>query len=70
MTVKEGDKYGRLTTLRVVGKTSSRSLVWECLCECGNIINVSTGSLTTRNTKSCGCLHVDSMREMGLLSRN
>jgi len=65
MSVKENEQYGDLTTLRVVGRTSARNLIWECLCSCGNTINVPTGSLTTGNTKSCGCLHEKSMQKMG-----
>ena len=29
--------------------------MWQCLCICGNRIVVPTSSLTTGNTKSCGC---------------
>jgi hypothetical protein len=29
---------------------------WECACKCGNIVNVKSSSLSTGNTRSCGCL--------------
>lgn len=43
---------------RLVGKTKRR--FWNCLCECGKYIEVAGSSLTTKNTKSCGCLLLDS----------
>lgn len=63
--VEANKKYGRLTTQYVSGKTKNRNLIWHCVCECGNEIDVSTGSLSSGNTKSCGCLHKDSLREYG-----
>lgn len=32
---------------------------WECLCECGSIKIIDGGSLTTGNSKSCGCYQKD-----------
>jgi len=69
VAVKENERYGRLITIKVVGKTKQRQNIWECKCECGNPINVSSASLTTNNTKSCGCLHQDSMKLMGESAR-
>lgn len=51
-----GIKYAYLTPIRPVGKCpSTRATIWECRCDCGNLKNVSSGSLTSGNTKSCGC---------------
>lgn len=53
-----GDKYGRLT---VISKAPHRLVsgvkrtVWNCVCECGGHIAVTTNSLRRGNTKSCGC---------------
>ena len=32
------------------------SLIWECLCDCGNVCYVSAHRLTSGTTQSCGCL--------------
>lgn len=50
-----GNRYGKLT---VIEKTEDCNghLLWRCLCDCGNIIDVSSNSLRQGNTKSCGCL--------------
>lgn len=63
-----GKKFGRLTAVRFSHTVSiPRGTVkyWACLCECGNETAVSTASLTSGNTKSCGCIHKE-----GLIARN
>jgi hypothetical protein len=30
--------------------------VWECICDCGGVIDVHTSALTTGHTRSCGCI--------------
>ena len=52
-----GERFGRLTVLRDTGKRQHRSVIWECICECGEKKEVSSNSLRQNNTKSCGCLH-------------
>lgn len=49
-----GRQFGKLLALRVVGK-SGRENVWACACECGNVVEVKIGNLTSGNTRSCGC---------------
>ena len=49
-------KYGRLTKLKDTGKRKWREIVWLCRCDCGNYVEVPTGSLQSGNTRSCGCL--------------
>lgn len=56
-----GQKFGRLTAIKIVGKTKQHSIIWECRCDCGNITNVVTGDLKSGHTKSCGCLHLDTI---------
>jgi acylphosphatase len=53
-----GQKYGRLLVIRPVDGSggSGKSYVFECLCDCGEIVSVSSNSLRKGNTKSCGCL--------------
>ena len=44
-------KINRLTTI------SFKNGRWTCKCECGNITTITTTSITSSNTKSCGCLN-------------
>lgn len=64
MTVKAptrdlaGHKFGRLTAVRVVGKHTNKSLIWECVCDCGAVINRTSASLRKADgISSCGCLN-------------
>lgn len=49
-----GQTFGSLTAVKPAG-TNGRNVLWECLCECGTLAIVPTNSLTSGNTKSCGC---------------
>ena len=51
-----GIKYGRLTAIKPVGKSKSGNALWECMCECGNVVTVNISNLKNGHTKSCGCL--------------
>lgn len=54
-----GMKFGRLTTIKVVGRTTDNRPAWLCRCECGNEVTVSEHNLKRGNTKSCGCYRRD-----------
>jgi hypothetical protein len=45
-------KFGKL----LVTQKAEREQYWICLCECGQIVEVFSGSLTRGKSKSCGCL--------------
>ena len=51
-----GMTFERLTVIGECGRTTDRHILWECRCECGNIVNVSSRDLVAGHTKSCGCL--------------
>lgn len=62
LNFKIGDKIGLLTVLEASENTKSHPTqnrerrMWKCQCECGNVCDVTTDSLTSRSIKSCGCL--------------
>ena len=43
-------------------RTSNRSIIWKCLCDCGNICEISQDSLN-RGTQSCGCLQKEKVKQ-------
>ena len=53
----KGLKVGRLLVLEETDKRIFRKVVWKCLCDCGNIVEVRSSNLSTGGTKSCGCLN-------------
>ena len=56
-------KFNRLLVMEKTDQRKSGSIVWKCLCDCGNICYVSTRDLKSNNTKSCGCLNNDRRKE-------
>jgi hypothetical protein len=50
-----GQKFGRLTPIKYIGKNKHGQSKWLCLCGCGNKKEILGYHLTTGNTKSCGC---------------
>ena len=50
-----GQKFGRLTVLEDVGRSKDRRVIWRCLCDCGNMVDIRGNNLRCSNTQSCGC---------------
>lgn len=53
---RTGERFGKLVVQSRAGIGANKKVLWKCLCDCGNEINVVAGSLVTRNTTSCGCI--------------
>lgn len=63
-----GQRFGRLTAVKRIGRKEGRDFIWECLCDCSNTINAITRDLTRGAISSCGCLADDWAHE-GLRER-
>jgi len=50
-----GQKFGLLTAQSPTKERRRKSVVWDCLCSCGNRHLVAATGLLTGDTKSCGC---------------
>lgn len=49
-------RFGRLTVVRLDSdKGRTNGAHWICQCSCGKKTSVRASSLTSKNTKSCGC---------------
>ena len=52
-----GEKYGHLLVLNRCNEVSPNgSMLWNCLCDCGNHAVVSSNALRNGSTMSCGCM--------------
>ena len=55
LNLKE-QRFGRLTVLEETNLRRNGYVVWECKCDCGNVVLITSHKLNTNYTKSCGCL--------------
>lgn len=60
-----GKKFNNLTVLRYSHTEKGRA-VWECRCDCGNIVFLNSREFASGNTKSCGCRRVNYFKTHGL----
>ena len=60
-----GQRFGRLVCEERVMSDGSGGARWRCLCDCGKRAIVPRRSLTSGDTRSCGCLHAESARQRG-----
>lgn len=58
-----GERFGRLTVIQRAGSYRDRHSTWLVKCDCGNEKIVAYNALTSGDTRSCGCLIKDIMRE-------
>lgn len=61
-----GKRFGRLTVIEPAGKIRKNGATvtwWKCLCDCGRETTVSQTDLQKGDTKSCGCLQKDRVKE-------
>jgi len=56
-----GQRFGRLVAIRPLPGRLDRVVVWECLCDCGNPVEVRSTNLRSGITRSCGCLAIDDL---------
>ena len=53
--ILDGQVFSELTVIKSLGK-STGSTKYECLCSCGNVVSIRGRNLTTKKTRSCGCM--------------
>jgi len=56
LSVKEGDRFGRLTIVRVWARARHKIPRCDCRCCCGNLKDLRVQHLVARESLSCGCL--------------
>ena len=53
MTDITGKRFGKLVAIKPIKK--NLRIYWECVCDCGNTVDVYGTNLRTGHTTSCGC---------------
>ena len=65
--INPGDKYNRLTVIKELApiprKGRGTYRIFECKCDCGNIVNVRLDHLRDGHTSSCGCYNKEKVQE-------
>lgn len=55
-------QFGNLTVLEPTEKRiNNGSVVWKCICSCGNIVYVASSNLINGHSQSCGCSRTESI---------
>lgn len=50
-----GKRFGRLVALKVIKKSKYGSLIWHCICDCGDRKDARNDHLLEGRSQSCGC---------------
>lgn len=51
-----GQRFGKLTVIKLSNIRKNNRTTWKCLCDCGNTTYLTTSILKSGHTTSCGCL--------------
>ena len=57
-----GRRFGRLLAVKVA-ETGGGRVMWECQCDCGQIVNRASKNLVNGTSTSCGCRKVDAREQ-------
>ena len=60
-----GQRFGRLIAIKST-RVQGKQTYWECMCDCGSVVEISLGNLRSGNTTSCGCALKDSLIKRNL----
>jgi hypothetical protein len=51
-----GQRFSRLAVVGPAKQKKYGKTTWNCLCDCGNTVNIPGSQLRNGNNRSCGCL--------------
>lgn len=60
-----GKIFHRLTVIKELKERKGGSVCYECMCICGNTVEVKGKYLRNGDTKSCGCLNIEKATQQG-----
>lgn len=61
-----GERFGRLLveSFSHIAENKGKNAYWVCMCDCGTRKTISSGSLRSGCTTSCGCFVSETSREL------
>lgn len=59
----KGKQFGRLLVVDRAGSDKAKNATWRCRCDCGKEKVVSSRDLIAGDTRSCGCLQRELVKE-------
>jgi hypothetical protein len=63
-----GKKFHKLYALEFYSKDKTKRVLIKCICDCGKEVIVTTSALRSGQRKSCGCLSVENIEKLKLIS--
>jgi len=60
-----GKRFTRLVAIAPTNERRGGKVVWSARCDCGRSVRVTGHALVTGNTRSCGCLKLETTVENG-----
>jgi len=60
-----GQKFGLLTAIKCIGRKKGEAL-WACNCDCGDTHTLRGSRLRSEETRSCGCLSINTPEEAAI----
>ena len=64
MTDITGRRFDHIIALYPTDKRENNSVVWHCLCDCGNEKDITYNKLMWCHVKSCGCMGRERMKRL------
>ena len=60
----QGERFSKLVVVSEAGyRDKQGAILWNCVCDCGNVVITTVGCLRSGNTKSCGCSRKESLKK-------
>lgn len=60
----QGERFSKLVVVSEAGHRDKQgAILWNCVCDCGNVVITTVGCLRSGNTKSCGCSRKESLKK-------
>lgn len=66
--VYPGSKFNRLVVVKRAGQAKDGHSIYQCRCECGNVVDAQINNLRSGNTKSCGCLQRENKEQESMIA--